>query len=120
MKYILIALLLTTISLQAQTKKDNAVIVHGVTFTEAVNKLLDMNYRVVHIDKDFQTAETAPSGNNEVIFIRVNEKGNLIIRAQFGTSYGSYPVQYFPSGKARWDEMMKYAGQFTNVEYAKL
>lgn len=116
MKYILIALLLTTISLQAQTKKDNAVIVHGVTFTEAVNKLLDMNYRVVHIDKDFQTAETAPSSANEIIFIRVNEKGDLIIRAQFMT----YPVQYWPSGKARWDEMMKYAGQFTNVEYAKL
>jgi hypothetical protein len=119
MKYLLIAFMLIG-SVQAQTKKDNAVIVHGVTFTDAVNKLLDMNYRVVHIDKDFQTAETAPSSMNEVIFIRVDSKGDLIIRAQFGTNYGLYPVQYFPSGKARWDEMMKFAGQFENREYAKL
>jgi hypothetical protein len=106
-------------------KKDNAVRVHGVTFQDAVRKLISMSYRLDKIDSNYQTIQVNidklqtmyihfDTAHNMIITSDLNDPGNIFLNHA--------PVVYFKSAfnRGRWDEMMKYAGSFSNVEYAKL
>lgn len=114
---------LTAYNVRTQpAKDDNTIIVHGVTFQQAVNKLLDMNFVINHVDKDFQIAETEPDEWSQLIFIRVNSDGDLVIRSQLIILHNRSDVYYSTHGYigARWKALMAYASSFSNLEYKKL
>ena len=69
-----VALLFLPILSLSQPKGTKKIIVTGITFTKAVNVILDSGFQIKDIDKDFQTLTTKPLGNwNEVIYLRVKD-----------------------------------------------
>jgi hypothetical protein len=106
-------------------KKDNAVIIHGVTFHDAVRKLIDMGYRMDKIDSNYQIVQVNID-EYQTMYIRFDTAHNMIVTSDMyihGNMFAQHsPVLYWKSSfnRARWDLMMKYAGSFPNLEYAKL
>ena len=50
-------------------KKDNAVRIIGVTYQEAVHKLIDMNYRIEKIDSNYKTVQVY-LGEYQTMYLR--------------------------------------------------
>jgi hypothetical protein len=109
----------------SQQRNDNAVIVHNVTFDSAVSKLIELGHQIRVVDKELKTCITLPSVSGLSIYVRADKKGDIVISGEFTTSYlgsgtsGIERVTYFKHGLQhdRWEEMMKYAGQFPDKEY---
>jgi hypothetical protein len=119
MKYIIFLLLLFG-SAKAQQKRDNAIIVHGVTFQQAVAALVEGNYHIAKIDSVYKTVELERDGSS-VMYIRGKSNGDLVIYTKFfvtmmGTEHSFYAEA---RDKVLWGDMMKFAGQFPNREYVK-
>lgn len=118
-------------------KKANTIIVKGVAFIEAANKLLDLGYIIETKDNDLQTIKTVPKAVKKYstaqmyFHIRVKDS-SAIIRATAGLyKYGTftqvnlvYEGQVSYGGmkgsamRITWDELNAFALSFNKpVEY---
>lgn len=118
MKNILILLFLPIAGI-CQQKHDNTIIAHGVSFDSAVNRLLDLGYKIHKIDKDFKTAETNSIKYDTYIFIR-EKNGDLIINGEIRSMDLTIPIEYGWGSKKRWQTLMEFAEPFRNLEYANM
>lgn len=126
MKHLLVALLLIG-SATAQNKADNTILIPGVTFDSAVKKMDEMGYKIRVVDKEKMVCISQPSVSGLSIYVHQIKKG-IAVTGEFGVVYavygipGSTKVLYFKHGLQHdyWVEMMKYAGSFSGVEYARL
>lgn len=135
MKHLLFfVFLLTCYSLNAQkmhplpARADNAIIVQNMPFDSAVKKLTEQGYIMRVVDKEKKIAITNPSVSKLSIIIKSIKNGAIAISGTYYTQYfttGSpdeIQVVYYKHGEIadHWKEMMKYAGTFSNIEYARL
>lgn len=118
MKYLLIITLLIG-SAQAQTKRDNTIIVHGVTLGHAVDKLLDAGYSIDRADKDFGYASTKPDITGQIIHLRIKDSA-VLVTSEILVSGMKIPILYFKTSQ-RWKDMQKYAESLGGqIDYAKV
>jgi hypothetical protein len=124
MKYLLVSILLIN-SAQAQKTQDNAVVIHNVTFDSAVKRMIEMGYHIRINDSSLKTCITEPSVSGLIIYVKVDKKGNVVVTSEYPVSFlssgssGMYRVAFWKHGTIheRWEEMMKFAGQFPDREY---
>lgn len=89
--------------LYAQIPKDaNTIIVKGVTFKEAVNRLLDSNYSISKIDSNFQTASTEYKQ-----YSKGREKVSIHVRVKDSAAFITGTFRYgeksdYPEGSIGW------------------
>lgn len=109
----------------AQERLDNEIIVHGVTFQKAVNKLIEQGYGINKMDSNYKTV-AVKMDVYQTMYIRFDTAGNMIITSDFfipGNMFAQHtPVVYYKSSfnNARWRVVMKYAGLFDNLTYANV
>ena len=124
MKYLMIALILMSQFATAQKRNDNCIILN-TSFGIAIQKLSESGYSINYMDN--KICVSAPNPDGLIITIKEND-GNVILSGDYTASFfgsgthAAYHVTYFKHGPIAkmWDEMMKYAEQFPNREYAKL
>jgi hypothetical protein len=76
--------------LYAQIPKDaNMIIVKGVTFKEAINRLLDSNYSISKIDSNYQTTSTEYKQ-----YSKGREKVSIHVRIKDSTAYITGTFRY--------------------------
>jgi hypothetical protein len=87
--------------------------------------MANMGYHIRITDKEKKICITEPSVSSQIIYVRVDSKGDIIITSEYLDSYlgsgnsGMNRVAYRKHGAIheRWEEMMKYACQFPDREY---
>jgi hypothetical protein len=106
------------------SKADNTVIVHDVTLDSAVKKVQSLGYVVRFADKE--NAITGLNPENMEIHMKVLKDGNIGISAKYTLEYISgtpdlVEVSYAKGGAngKRWKDLMKFAGEFSNIEYTR-
>ena len=111
-------LLLIPILSFSQEKRDNTIIVRNVSFDSAVVRLLDLNYKIAKIDKDYKTVQTEIDKWDLVIYVR-QKKNDLIITADIHSTGLVIPLEYGFGAKGRWKSLVEYASYFGPLEYSK-